>query len=138
MSALFDFQRVNRRMHNKSFTADGSPPSWAAGMWPPITFAVGDESHFADFDVLAAGPVAGEVAEMFDRYWYSVSAIPIAALIKKRLSPEQLAEQYAGLTARAEAVTQAPDFQPLAGNQVGAENPPSRAGPGLGTNAARL
>jgi cardiolipin synthase C len=120
LSMLFDYSRVNRRMHNKSFTADRQVTILGGRNVAARYYAAGEEPHFADFDVIAAGPAAGEVSAMFERYWYSSSSIPIHALIKKRLSSEQLAESCAGLAARAQAATNAADLQPLAGNEVGA------------------
>ncbi len=75
------FSRVNRRMHNKSFTVD-SQATVVGGR------NVGDEYlgaqspvAFADLDVLAVGPVAHDVALEFDRYWNSPSAWPARALL---------------------------------------------------------
>lgn len=80
---LFDFQRLNRRMHNKSFTVDNA-----------ITIVggrnVGDEYYggteaisFIDLDVLAIGEVVPEVSADFDRYWNNESAYPIELLLNK-------------------------------------------------------
>ena len=121
LSMLFDFQRVNRRMHNKSFTADQIVTILGGRNVGDRYYMAGDEPYFADFDVLAAGPAAEEVSSMFDSYWYSASSIPVRALIKKRLAPGELAERYARLEARAAATTNSPDFEALAANEVGAE-----------------
>jgi len=121
LSMLFDFQRVSRRMHNKSFTVDDSVTIVGGRNVEERYYAFGEEPHFADFDVLAVGPAVGEVAPMFDRYWYSPVSIPVSALIKKQFSPEQLAEIYARLAAHVEAITNSPDFETLAKNEMGAE-----------------
>ncbi|HTY86091.1 MAG TPA: phospholipase D family protein [Candidatus Acidoferrum sp.] len=121
LSTLFEFQRINRRMHNKSFTADGLVTILGGRNVGARYYAAGDEPHFADFDVMAAGPAAAEVSEMFERYWFSSLSIPIHALTKNRLSPEQVSQRYAGLAARVQAITNTPDFQGLAGNEVGEE-----------------
>jgi putative cardiolipin synthase len=78
---ITDFTRVNRRMHNKSFTADGQ-----------VTIVggrnIGDEYagaqgsvDFADLDVVAVGPAVREVSSAFDLYWNSASAYPIASIV---------------------------------------------------------
>jgi len=96
---LTDFARLNRRMHNKSFTADRR-----------VTIVggrnVGDEYFdaaaagvvFADLDVMAVGPVANDVAEEFDRYWSNHSACPVAALVPGAADTE-LAQLISRLTA---------------------------------------
>ena len=85
LSLLFDFQRANRRMHNKSFTADGAVTVLGERNVEERCYALGEEPHFADFDVIAAGPAAEDVTAMFERYWASPSSIPIHALAGKPL-----------------------------------------------------
>jgi putative cardiolipin synthase len=121
LSLLFDFQRVNRRMHNKSFTADRMVTILGGRNVADHYFAAGAERQFADFDVIAAGPAAGEVTGMFDRYWQNPVSIPIHALARKRPSPETVAESRASLAAHTEAMANSADFGDLAANAVGAE-----------------
>jgi putative cardiolipin synthase len=121
ISMLFSFTRISRRMHNKSFTVDRLVTVVGGRNVEDRYFALGDDPHFADFDVVAAGPVAGQVAAMFENYWYSPSSIPIHALIKKPFSPAQLADSRAGLTAHVETITHAPGFKDFATNKVGTE-----------------
>jgi putative cardiolipin synthase len=83
-------------------------------------YALGEEPHFADIDVIAAGPVAKDVTAMFESYWFSPSSIPIHALAKKSLSPGQLAEHYARLAARVAALTNSVAYREVATNGVGA------------------
>ena len=73
---LTDFSRLNRRMHNKSFTADGQATIIGGRNVGDEYFGAADGSLFLDLDVLAAGPIAAEVAEDFNRYWTSQSAYP--------------------------------------------------------------
>src|SRR5205814_1368293 len=71
---LTDFRRLNRRMHNKSFTADNQATIIGGRNVGDEYFDAGQSVSFADLDVLAVGPVVGEVAGDFDRYWASRSA----------------------------------------------------------------
>ncbi len=78
---LTNFSRANRRMHNKSFTADNRA-SVIGGR------NVGDEYFGAttgiakrDLDVLAGGPIVEAVSTDFDRYWASGSAYPLARVL---------------------------------------------------------
>jgi putative cardiolipin synthase len=76
-----DFERLNRRMHNKSFTADTQATIMGGRNIGDEYFAAGQGMVFADLDVLGVGPVAREVAAAFDLYWNSASAYPAAAII---------------------------------------------------------
>ena len=78
---VFDFSRINRRMHNKSFTADNQATIVGGRNVGDEYFGAGAPVEFADLDVLAAGAAVREVSESFDAYWNSDSAYPVAALI---------------------------------------------------------
>ena len=80
LGSLHAFSRVNHRMHNKLFIADGAL-AVAGGR------NIGDEyfmrsavANFVDLDVLVAGPVVADMAASFDRYWNSERAWPVQAL----------------------------------------------------------
>lgn len=76
-----DFARLNRRMHNKSFTADNQVTIVGGRNVGDEYFGAAGEVAFADLDVLTAGPVVREVSGDFDRYWNSPSAYPLAVLV---------------------------------------------------------
>lgn len=78
---LVDFRRINRRMHNKSFTADNRATIVGGRNIADEYFAASTGLLFADMDVLAVGEVVGEVSDDFDRYWNSESAWPVERLI---------------------------------------------------------
>lgn len=77
------FKRLNRRMHNKSFTADTQLTIVGGRNVGDEYFGAGEATLFVDLDVVAAGPVAGEVANAFDLYWNSNSAYPADGLVGK-------------------------------------------------------
>lgn len=79
---LTDFSRLNRRMHNKSFTADNQATIIGGRNVGDEYFGATDGVLFADLDVLAVGPVVGEVSDSFDSYWASDSAYPIDRLVR--------------------------------------------------------
>jgi putative cardiolipin synthase len=81
LSYAFDFFRLNRRMHNKSFTADGVATILGGRNVGDIYFAYGEGTHYFDLDVLAAGPAAEEVTVDFEAYWTSDSAYPAELII---------------------------------------------------------
>ena len=74
---LTDFFRANRRMHNKSFTADNQATIIGGRNIGDEYFGAAAEGLlFVDLDVLAIGPVVTDVSHDFDRYWASASAYP--------------------------------------------------------------
>ena len=81
LSYLLDFPRINRRMHNKSFTVDGVATIVGGRNIGDIYFARDAEIQYSDFDVLATGAVVGDVATDFDAYWNSASAYPHDLLV---------------------------------------------------------
>lgn len=78
---LTDFSRLNRRMHNKSFTADGQATIIGGRNVGDEYFGASDGALFLDLDVLAVGPIAADVAADFNRYWTSASAYPVDRLL---------------------------------------------------------
>lgn len=81
---LFDFERLNRRMHNKSFTVDNTITIVGGRNIGDEYFGVTDTLVFADLDVLALGAVVPEVAEDFDRYWNNALSFPIELILDRK------------------------------------------------------
>ncbi|MBS1135759.1 MAG: hypothetical protein H6R02_2900, partial [Burkholderiaceae bacterium] len=78
---LSDFTRLNRRMHNKSFTVDNQIAVVGGRNIGNEYFGAGGGVVFADLDVAAVGPVVREVSMEFDTYWSSPSAYPAASFV---------------------------------------------------------
>jgi putative cardiolipin synthase len=83
---LTDFARLNRRMHNKSFTADNQATIVGGRNVGDEYFGAAQEALFVDLDVMAIGPVVKDVSRDFDRYWNSKSSYPAQRLLP-RVSP---------------------------------------------------
>ncbi len=98
-----DFKRLNQRMHNKSFTADGQATVVGGRNVGDEYFDATGQVLFADLDILAVGAVVAAVEKDFDRYWNSRSAYPAAALLP---APEP--GMAAELSARHERVATEP------------------------------
>ena len=81
LSYGFDFFRLNRRMHNKSFTVDGHAAILGGRNVGDEYFATGPMPLYVDLDVLAVGAVVPEVSADFDRYWASPSVHPAGPLV---------------------------------------------------------
>ncbi len=80
LDVLTRFQSATRRMHNKSFTVDGTMTIVGGRNVGDEYFGTHEDVNFGDMDVLAVGPVAGEVGEQFDLYWNSALAYPMRSL----------------------------------------------------------
>jgi putative cardiolipin synthase len=78
---ITDFSRVNRRMHNKSFTADNQVAIVGGRNVGDEYFGASDGVLFADLDLMAVGPIVNEVSKDFDRYWASASSYPVDRLL---------------------------------------------------------
>lgn len=100
---LTDFARLNRRMHNKSFTADGLVTIVGGRNVGDEYFDAGQGALFIDLDVLAAGPVVKDVANDFERYWTSPLSRPA-----KRVLPDIGPPAIAAVMAAAARVARDP------------------------------
>ncbi len=78
---LTDFERLNRRMHNKAFVVDNTVAVVGGRNVGNEYFGAGTGVLFADVDVLGVGPVVREVSAAFDLYWNSASAYPASRLV---------------------------------------------------------
>jgi len=76
-----DFQRVNRRMHNKAFIADNQAAIVGGRNVGNEYFGAGSATPFQDLDALVAGEVVAGVSAQFDRYWNSASAYPARMIV---------------------------------------------------------
>ena len=77
----FDPLRLNRRMHNKSFTVDGAVTIVGGRNVGDEYFAAGTTGDYFDLDVMAVGPVVGKVAAQFDAYWSAEAVHDARAVI---------------------------------------------------------
>lgn len=78
---LTDFPRLNRRMHNKSFTADNQVTIIGGRNVGDEYFGATHDSEFVDLDLLSIGSVVQDVSRDFDRYWASASAYPLEKIV---------------------------------------------------------
>ena len=81
LNFLTDFARANRRMHNKSFTADNAVTIVGGRNVGDEYFAAGEGVAFTDLDVMAVGAAVREVSNAFDLYWNSASSYPATSLV---------------------------------------------------------
>ena len=91
LGSLNELGRVNHRMHNKLFVADGSIAVFGGRNTGNEYFMRAAAGNFVDFDVLAAGAVVAELSATFDDYWNSAYAWPVRSIVTGR-SPATDAE----------------------------------------------
>jgi cardiolipin synthase C len=99
LGMIADLVRINKRMHNKSFTADGQVAIVGGRNIGDEYFGANEAMNFADLDVVVIGPVVREVSDEFDLYWNHQASIPIAALSRQNTTSEEFATKRATLTA---------------------------------------
>lgn len=99
LGLLAEFERTNRRMHNKSFTADSQMSIVGGRNVGDEYFAAREDVEMRDFDVIAVGPVVAQVSGAFDLYWNSAAVYPIEALAHDRPDAQAIARARAELDA---------------------------------------
>ena len=77
MDGITSFSRINRRMHNKSFTVDNQITIIGGRNIADEYFGAREDAKFGDLDVMGIGPVVNDVSNMFDSYWNHERAAPI-------------------------------------------------------------
>lgn len=69
--------RFDHRMHNKVLIADGAVALTGGRNVGDEYLGLGASFDFRDFELLAAGPVVGELESTFDEFWNSELALPV-------------------------------------------------------------
>ncbi len=87
-SALTGFGRINRRMHNKSFTVDNQITIIGGRNIAGEYFGAREDAKFGDLDVMGIGPVVQDVSTMFDTYWNHETALPVPAFVRPPQDPQ--------------------------------------------------
>jgi putative cardiolipin synthase len=87
---LGSFNRVNRRMHNKSWIADNRLAVVGGRNLGDEYFGASEEVNFVDLDFAMVGPVVRDVSASFDRFWNSPVAYPMDILDPEAVRAEDL------------------------------------------------
>jgi putative cardiolipin synthase len=111
LGLLLDFARLNRRMHNKSFTIDGAVTIVGGRNVGDEYFGAHQERSFIDLDVLVVGEAVARVARDFERYWASKSAVRA-----QRVVAAISAATHGALRQAAEALLRSPEARAYAGD----------------------
>ena len=81
LNYLFDFPRLNRRMHNKSLTVDDAATIIGGRNIGDAYFGAKTSGLFVDLDTLAIGSAVPAVASDFERYWTSDASFPAETIL---------------------------------------------------------
>lgn len=92
------FRRLNHRMHNKLFIADGAVAIAGGRNLADEYFLRSADANFIDFELLMAGPVVPQSAEVFDRYWNSDVVYPLRQVTRTIDAPERLRRDFEAAT----------------------------------------
>ena len=80
LEALVRAFRINHRMHNKAWIADGQLAVVGGRNIGEAYFSAASSINFRDLDLLLVGPAVAQASAIFDRYWNSTAAVPVADL----------------------------------------------------------
>lgn len=90
---VLDLKRINRRMHNKTFTADQQIALIGGRNMSNHYFNVSDNYQFSDVDVMLVGQAVDDITHSFDEYWNDNYAYPVLQIV----NPQQYTLRYEGL-----------------------------------------
>jgi putative cardiolipin synthase len=76
--------RINRRMHNKAWIADGRIAVIGGRNIGDAYFDAAESANFRDLDLLTLGSAVRQAETVFDGYWNSKAVVPIRALGRLR------------------------------------------------------
>jgi len=95
VASVGDWKRVNHRMHNKLFIADGAMAVIGGRNVANEYFlrSTGGD-NFIDVDAFTVGWVISPLQGLFDRYWNADAVYPLQSVARAPLSPEQLREYF--------------------------------------------
>lgn len=93
-ASLFDIPRLDHRMHNKLFIADGVMAIAGGRNVADDYFTIDPLQNFVDMDALMVGKVVPQLASIFDTYWNSPQVRPIASLVYAPGNRKQMAQDF--------------------------------------------
>jgi cardiolipin synthase C len=114
ISAVGDWKRVNHRMHNKLFIADGAMAVIGGRNVANEYFLRNASENFIDVDAFVAGFLLGPLQGLFDRYWNADAVYPLQSITKTNVDPAELRRRFEEWT----GPVQTPPPPPLPANDL--------------------
>lgn len=93
MEMIIDLKRINRRMHNKTFTADNQITLIGGRNMSNQYYNVSENYQFSDVDVMLVGQAVDDITHSFDEYWNHSYAYPVRQIVNHK----QYTLRYDGL-----------------------------------------
>ena len=90
VASIAEFKRVNHRMHNKMFVADGVAAIIGGRNVANEYYLRSETDNFIDMDAFVAGKLVVPLAALFDRYWNSDPVYPLKSVARSSLDADQL------------------------------------------------
>ncbi|MBU3847805.1 MAG: phospholipase D family protein [Candidatus Acinetobacter avistercoris] len=78
---VLDLKRINRRMHNKTFTSDNQMTLIGGRNMSNQYYNVSDNYQFSDVDVMLVGQAVDDITHSFDEYWNHSFAYPVKNIV---------------------------------------------------------
>jgi cardiolipin synthase C len=97
-ASLFDFSRVNRRMHNKLFIADGAMAVAGGRNIGNQYFTRTAGENFLDLDTFVTGALVPRLGSLFDQYWNSTYVRPVQSVVTSSIAHEELRRRFDAAT----------------------------------------
>ncbi len=94
LASTGDWERVNHRMHNKLFIADGVAAVIGGRNIADEYFLRRESDNFIDLDAFVVGAVVDPLGWLFDRYWNSLPVYPLQTIAATTLTSQQLRESF--------------------------------------------
>ncbi|WP_284619225.1 phospholipase D family protein [Aquabacterium humicola] len=114
LASIGDWGRVNHRMHNKLFVADGIAAVIGGRNIANEYYLRGETDNFVDLDAFVVGKVIEPLAALFDRYWNSDAVYPYDAIAKTSMDAAALRAYFDDITGPAKT----PPPPPLPPNDI--------------------
>jgi len=98
LMALNEFSRVNHRMHNKLFIADGVMAVAGGRNIADEYFMRNAQENFVDLDAFITGALVPKLQTLFDQYWNSPFVYPLQSVAQSGLSRDELQQEFEAMT----------------------------------------
>ena len=96
-ASIIEFGRLNHRMHNKLFIADGAMVVAGGRNIADEYFMRSASDNFVDMDAFIVGDVVRELTGIFDTYWNSPQVYPVEAILGTIIDREELRKSFDSL-----------------------------------------
>jgi len=96
-ASIGEFGRLNHRMHNKLFIADGAVVVAGGRNIADEYFMRSASENFVDMDAFMVGAVVPQLSAIFDTYWNSPQVYPVEAVLGASNDREALRKSFDSL-----------------------------------------